>query len=102
MITTKEIESLGWKHKATAKNGGSKLFELNSFTLFSHADNFIHKNKEQCTLSVIHWNALDYKNVKSVIYEGDISTLQDLIDLMVRFNVDVQLTRDTKIEEIVK
>lgn len=103
MVTTQEIESLGWRHRATAKNGGSKLFELNDFTLFSHSDNFLKKlDKDSIKLSTYHWNAIDYKKDIKVIFDGPISSVEELIELMVRFNVDKQLTRDTKIDQINK
>ena len=46
MITTKDLESLGWKHRATAKNGGSKLFHKGDYKILSHADNFIYERKK--------------------------------------------------------
>jgi hypothetical protein len=45
MITTEDLESLGWKHKSTAKNGGSKLFYKGEYSIFSHSDNFIMKRR---------------------------------------------------------
>ena len=36
MVTTKEIESLGWEHYATSANGGSKSFKKGLFTIYSH------------------------------------------------------------------
>jgi len=44
MITTKDLESLGWKHRSTAKNGGSKSFKKGEY--ISHADNFIMERKK--------------------------------------------------------
>ena len=102
MVTTQEIESLGWSHKATAKNGGSKLFEMNGFTLFNHADNFLKKeSKDEITISQIVWNALDYKNNKKELFNGSILDRNELEQLMVKFNIDPQLTRDHKIDQII-
>ena len=103
MVTTQEIESLGWERQLTTKDGASKLFELNNFTLFSHSDNFSKKlGKDSIILSTYHWNAIDYKKDKKVLFDGLISNVEELIELMVRFNVDKQLTRDTKIDQINK
>ena len=46
MVTTQEIESLGWSLEGTYRNGGSKGFKLNNYHLTSHADNFISKKDE--------------------------------------------------------
>lgn len=96
MVSTKEIESLGWKHTSTAKNGGSKVFFLNNFTLLSHADNFskfLLSKKSEVTISSI-------TNVK-IIFTGVISNINELIDVMVKLNIDIPLTRDNKIDQII-
>lgn len=51
MITTSDLESLGWKHISTMKNGGSKLFQKGDYKIVSHADNFIYELKP-----VLIWN----------------------------------------------
>jgi len=45
MITTKDLESLGWKYGATAQNGGSKVFYKGEYSIYSHSDNFIMKSR---------------------------------------------------------
>lgn len=98
MVSTKEIESLGWKHASTAKNGGSKTFYLNNFTLFSHADNFILKNNNELTIK--SYTSDDY-TISNQIFTGPISNIDGLIDVMVKWNIDIPLTRDHKIDQII-
>jgi hypothetical protein len=61
MITTKDLESLGWVKKATAKNGGSKLFTKGEyFTIWSNADNFILAELNQ---QIIYKIKIIYENL---------------------------------------
>jgi len=85
MITTKDLESLGWKPRAIAKNGGSKLFSKNGdYTIWSNADNFIMTKRnspefEQIIISKIGDTNLVTSGRKSIeIWKGIPKDIQDL------------------------
>lgn len=108
MITTEQLESMGWVHKATAKNGGSKQFQKGNFAIFSHADNFIKdvSKKSEITLSgiVSTTEKTSYGTPKHKIVElfvGNIDTIDELIEVLVKYNADIELCRDHKINQIV-
>lgn len=106
MVTTDQIESLGWKHKATARNGGSKVFAKGLFTLYSHADNFTYKGTEyavgpytsrsqdEITLSKIS------DGRAQELFVGRVETLDKLIEIIVKYQADVELCRDYKIGQV--
>ncbi len=97
MITTEQLESMGWVHKATAKNGGSKQFQKGNFAIFSHADNFLKdvSKKSEITLS-------ETKPMKTVeLFVGNIDTVDELIEVLVKYNADIELCRDHKINTLI-
>lgn len=104
MITTKDLESLGWKKIATAKNGGSKLFSKdgNNYTIWSNADNFIMKNRNSPHFEVIIINKVESR--KSVeIWKGIPKDIQDLKLILVETGADLEWLpelRDQKINDI--
>jgi hypothetical protein len=78
MITTKEIKNLGWKHIATAKNGGSKSFSKDSkYVLTNHSDNFIFQESNDERLNEIEIEKIENRKLVS-IYKGSPS-LEELI-----------------------
>ena len=91
MVTTQEIESLGWSLEGTYRNGGSKGFNLNGYHLVSHADNFISKKDE---IKITRTDGL-------VLFSDSVKDKDKLVDLMIQFNIDPQLTRDKKIDQII-
>lgn len=91
MVTTQEIESLGWSLVGTYRNGGSKGFKLNNYHLTSHADNFISKKDE---IKITRADGM-------VLFSDSVEDKDKLIDLMVQFNIDPQLTREHKINKII-
>lgn len=53
MVTTKDIESLGWEHYGTMSDGGSKVFSRPNMSvngryirITNHADNFIYEKND--------------------------------------------------------
>ena len=79
MVTTQEIESIGFKHVGSSKNGGSKLFtdETKTIILKSNADNFILKNKEDKELEEIIISKIENIEFKT-IYKGYPKNLKSL------------------------
>lgn len=87
MITTKDLESLGWKVRSIATNGGSKLFSKSvDYTIWSNADNFIMKgiNKVGDRKSTEIWKGVpkDIQDLKRVLVEtgADMEWLPELRD----------------------
>lgn len=100
MITTKDLESLGWEHKSTAKNGGSKLFYKGEYSIFSHADNFLMKSKPE--FEKIKINKIDLRK-STEIWEGIPKDIQDLKRILVETGADMEWLpelRDEKINDI--
>lgn len=91
MVTTQEIESLGWILEGIYRNGGSKGFKLNNCHLLSHADNRFDPSE---IIKITRADGL-------VLYSDSVENKKQLIDLMVQFNIDAQLTRDIKIQQII-
>jgi hypothetical protein len=114
MITTKDLESLGWKHRATMKNGGSKLFSksvdyterIKTQTFFyaiqSNADNFIMKGRNSPKFEEITINKVgDRKSTE--IWKGVPKDIQDLKRVLVETGADMKWLpelRDEKINHI--
>jgi methyl coenzyme M reductase beta subunit len=94
MITTEEIESLGWKFYSTARNGGSKGFCKGNYMILSHADNFISK-KEDIKITKIDTAAL-------VVWEGVPKDLYDLKRILVENNIDMEWLPEIRDEKITK
>jgi hypothetical protein len=94
MITTKDLESLGWKVRSIAKNGGSKLFQKGDYKIVSHADNFIYERKKSSEYEEIiitkvgdiaatwHGNPKDIQHLKRILVETgvDMEWLPELRD----------------------
>jgi len=100
MITTEDLESLGWKHKSTAKNGGSKLFYKGEYSIFSHSDNFIMKRRnspEYYEITIRKWTeAVE-------CWHGSPKDIQDLKRILVETGADMEWLpelRDEKINDI--
>lgn len=104
MITTKDLESLGWKVRATAKNGGSKSFskDKRDYTIWSNADNFIMKNRNSPEFQEIIINKVESR--KSVeIWKGIPKDIQDLKRILVETGADLEWLpelRDQKINDL--
>ena len=99
MITTEEIESLGWKFYSTARNGGSKGFCKGNYMILSHADNFISK-KEDIKITKIDIN----NRSKLIVWVGIPKDLYDLKKVLVENNIDMEWLpelRDEKINKII-
>jgi methyl coenzyme M reductase beta subunit len=94
MITTKEIESLGWEFFSTARNGGSKGFTKGDYMILSHADNFLTK-KEDITITKID-------TTKRVVWEGVPKDLYDLKKILVENNIDMEWLSEIRDEKITK
>jgi len=102
MITTKDLESLGWKHKSTAKNGGSKLFYKGEYSIFNHADNFLMKSKPDFEVIVINKNEI---GKSTEIWKGIPKDIQDLKRILVETGADMEWLpelRDQKIKRYIK
>lgn len=102
MITTKDLESLGWKHKSTAKNGGSKLFYKGEYSIFNHADNFLMKRRNSPEYYEI---TITLKKVSEVVecWRGSPKDIQDLKRILVEIGADMEWLpelRDQKINDI--
>jgi hypothetical protein len=108
MITTKDLESLGWKHRSTAKNGGSKTFHKGEYTIWSNADNFIMKRKnspEYEEIKISHYSQDIYNVSRKVkdIWKGVPKDIQDLKRILVETGADMEWLpeiRDEKINDI--
>jgi hypothetical protein len=103
MITTKDLESLGWKVRSIAKNGGSKLFSKSvDYTIQSNADNFIMKGRNSPEFEEIIINKVgDRKSTE--IWKGVPKDIQDLIRILVETGADMEWLpelRDEKINHI--
>jgi hypothetical protein len=114
MITTKDLESLGWKHTSTAKNGGSKLFmkvacgvvgsyiNYHRYHIFSNADNSIMKNENSPDYEKILINKVGLRK-STEIWEGIPKDIQDLKRILVETGADMEWLpelRDEKINDI--
>ena len=102
MITTKDLESLGWKHRATMKNGGSKLFQKGDYKIVSHADNFIMKRKDSP-----EYQEITITKVGDIVetWHGTPKDIGDLKRILVETGADMEWLpelRDEKINEILK
>jgi hypothetical protein len=94
MITSKELESLGWNHIHTA-NAGSKLFTKvhRSNIIFINSENVNKPGYETITIT---------KNL-TVIWEGMPEDIQDLKRILVETGVDAEWlseVRDNKLKDI--
>jgi hypothetical protein len=103
MITTKDLESLGWKVRSIATNGGSKLFSKSvDYTIWSNADNFIMKGKNSPEFEEIIINKVgDRKSTE--IWKGVPKDIQDLKRVLVETGADMEWLpelRDEKINHI--
>jgi hypothetical protein len=102
MITTKDLESLGWKYGATAKNGGSKVFYKGEYSIYSHSDNFIMKSRNSPEYYEITINK--FMSPKSTeIWIGIPKDIQDLKRILVETGADMEWLpelRDEKINDI--
>jgi hypothetical protein len=108
MITTKDLESLGWKHSSTATNAGSKLFMKGSYTnyeryhIFSNADNSIMKNQNSPDYEKITINKVGLRK-STEIWIGIPKDIQDLKRILVETGADMEWLpelRDEKINDI--
>ena len=102
MITTKDLESLGWKQRATMKNGGSKLFQKGDYKILSHADNFIYQRK-----NTPEYEEITITKVSDIVetWHGIPKDIQDLKRILVETGADMEWLpelRDEKINEILK
>lgn len=93
MITTKDLESLGWKHITTARNGGTKAFTKKGcmFIIFSH------KNSEEILINKIETRK------STEFWIGIPKDIQDLKRILVENEVDMEWLpelRDQKINDI--
>ena len=110
MITTKDLESLGWEPISIAKNGGSKLFSKNGdYTIWSNADNFIMRKGnspefEQITISKVgNTNPVTGGGKSNEIWKGVPKEIQDLKRILVETGADMEWLpelRDQKINDI--
>lgn len=69
MITTKDIESLGWEHYGTCRNGGSKTFKKDLpsgriISITNHSDNFIYAKSDPDKLVEIEIREVEIKEGK--------------------------------------
>ena len=101
MVTTKEIESLGWEHYAKSANGGSKSFKKGLFTIYSHADNFLVALDKDTMIISKYYKDNGKPNVKQ-LFNGKIETVEDLLSKIIEVGADIELCRDHKISEILK
>lgn len=84
MITTEDIESIGWKHRATTANGGSKMFVkdlepsvMSPFVIQNNSDNFIYKQNNDKRLNEIEIQEI--VNLRFVTrYKGEPKNLEEL------------------------
>lgn len=79
MITTKDIQNIGWKHYGTYGNGGSKKFMKGKypFAIINNSDNFIYKQSKDIRLHEIEIKELI--NMKFVTrYKGIPSDIKEL------------------------
>jgi hypothetical protein len=103
MITTEDLESLGWKVRSIVKNGGSKLFSKSvGYTIWSNADNFIMKERNSPEFEEIIINKVgDRKSTE--IWKGVPKDIQDLKRILVETGVDTEWLselRDNKLKDI--
>lgn len=98
MVTTKEIESLGWEHYATSSNGGSKSFKKGLFTIYSNAENFITHDRDTIIISKYYRDS-GGPNIRQ-LFNGGIETIQELISKLIEVGADIELCRDHKINMI--
>ena len=100
MITTKDLESLGWKVRSTAKNGGSKIFSKSvDYTIWSNSDNFIMKGKNSPEFEEIIINKVgDRKSTE--IWKGVPKDIQDLKRILVETRADMEWLREMRNEKI--
>lgn len=83
MITTKDLESLGWVNKATATNGGSKLFTKGEyFTIWSNADNFIMERRKSTEFEEITINKIQAKNTKEGLEKKMQTILFEMVSIL--------------------
>ena len=106
MVTTAEIQSLGWEHFAIASNGGSKKFKKyvgnRIFILISHADNFLYKQqgpykeiyKEIIINEMLNWQ--EFPN----LYKGKPKDINELKRIMGELGIDIKYQRKLKLEKI--
>ena len=98
MITSQEIESIGWKHFATSTNGGSKVFGKDDrYIMKSNVDNFIYKKDNNEKLNEIIIQEVEIK--KDVDFSRDLgpNPIFNEIDLYVGEPVDLE-----ELKEIIK
>ena len=104
MITTKDLESLGWKKIATMKNGGSKVFiKTFRFFIISHADNFIMEKKQSPEYEKIRINKVGNYREPELIWKGIPKDIQDLKRILVETGADLEWLpelRDQKINAL--
>ena len=106
MITTKDLESIGWKVICIYKNGGSKSFtkdKNHTICIWSNADNFIMKKRNSPEFEQLVINKVESTQgtVKSVeIWKGIPKDIQDLKRILVEKGADKEWLPELRNEKI--
>lgn len=100
MITTNDLESLGWKYRVTMKNGGSKLFHKGNYKIVSNADNFIYERRKSS-----EYEEITIRKIGDIdeTWQGIPKDIQDLKRILVETGADMEWLpeiRDEKINDI--
>ena len=107
MVTTEDIESLGWTCYSISPNGGSKKFikrcdkfksMIGEFSIFSHSDNKSMNSELREDITISRYR-LDMTLV--VLFSGKVKTIDDLKEILVKIGADKELIREHKINQIV-
>jgi len=88
MITKQEIESLGWKHYATASNGGSMQFQKNKiYSLQYNGENLIFKRKNDAQLKEIAISKVENKEFVP-LYKGKPKNIEELKKVLSKLKIN--------------
>ena len=85
-LTSVQIESIGWKHYGTARNGGSKIFSFDKrFTLEFHGDNFYKVQNQSADLNNIEIQEIsinwDYDKIDQSKHHHSYQEITDFLHL---------------------
>ncbi len=87
MITTKDIESIGWCCIASSPNGGTKAYSKGNSPLIieSSADNFIYQLENDPRINLI--TIENISNKSEIVYEGYPGNISELEDIIKSLNI---------------
>jgi len=107
MITTKDLESLGWDFNIILRNGGSKLFHKGDskkeYYILSHVDNLIMKSNNFPDYYEITIRKINESAELVDCWQGSPKDIQDLKRILVETGADMEWLpefRDEKINDI--